>query len=274
MIKRIVLVLVSTLIFSLSYAQNFDLAIENMAKNMAKKLNEKNDLDIAVYPFYNKAKKQTDLSKLISDDFSVYLNQSASHFKIIERSFLEQMMEEHQLNDEGLIDPRTAKEFGMILAADAYITGKTMVLGAHVRLHVFAIDTQTGERIYSDFKKIPLDYDIAEFVGIDLKKRKDKENQYRSEDKECAKLQVGDFCFMNKTKNNLTIKINSITTLRNQSNSRSISVQPNERKCFKNLSANKSYRYTALKSQIFIGEIIPKGEFFVETCKSDVISIR
>ena len=79
---------------------------------------------------------------------------------------------------------------------------------------------------------------------------------------------------MNKTKNNLTIKINSITTLRNQSNSRSISVQPNERKCFKNLSANKSYRYTALKSQIFIGEIIPKGEFFVETCKSDVISIR
>jgi len=255
-----------------SYAQDFDKEIENMAKTMAKELNKKNGLDLAVYPFYNNDKKYTDLSKLISDDFSVYLTKNGTNYKIIERSLLEQMMEEHQLNEEGLIDPRTAKEFGMLIAADAYVTGKTMVLSTYVRLHIFAIDTQTGERIYSDYKKIPLDYDIAEFVGINLKKREYKENQYKSEDKECAKLQMGDFCFLNNTTNSLTVRVHS--GIKSRSNTRSISVQPNERKCFKNLSSNKTYKYTALKSQIFLGEIIPQGEFFVKTCKSDVISIR
>jgi len=272
MIKRNLILLLSFFILALSNAQNFDIEIENMAKTMARELNKKNELDIAVYPFYNKAKKHTDLSRLISDDFSVYLTKNRTNYKIIERSLLEQMMEEHQLNEEGLIDPRTAKEFGMLIAADAYVTGKTMVLSTYIRLHIFAIDTQTGERIYSDYKKIPLDHDIAEFVGIDLRKREDKENLYKSEDKECAKLQVGDFCFFNKTKNSLSVRIQPVTT--SYSKTRSISVQPNEKKCFKNLSSNLSYKYSALKSQIFIGEIIPQGEFFVKTCKSHVISIR
>lgn len=274
MLKRNILLLISTLIFSLSYAQNFDIAIENMAKNMAKKLNKKNDFNVAVYPFYNKAKKQTDLSKLISDDFSVYLNQSAIHFKTIERTFLEQMMEEHQLNEEGLIDPRTAKEFGMLLAADAYITGKTMLMSTYIRLHLFAIDTQTGERIYSDFKKIPLDYDIAEFVGItDLKNRKEKESSYVSSDKNCAQLNVGDFCFNNQTGNRVTVKISENQRLNNFS-PRSISLQPNEKKCFKSIPGNRSYKYIAKKSQIFIGDIIPKGDFFVKACETETINIR
>jgi len=258
-----------------SQGQNFDMALQSLAKSAAYKIGQKSNLNLVVYPFYNQKKQHTDLSRLISDDFSVYLAENKQHFKLYDRSYLEQMMQEHQLNEEGLIDPATAKKFGMLIAADAYITGKVMVFPTYIRLHVFAIDTQTGERIYSGFKKIPIDEDIAEFLGIkDLKRRKSKEELYKSSNSDCARENVGDFCFVNHTRNRLSVTINKLSGGQAvYGTQRKLSLEPNEKKCFKNLEKGSWY-YSARKSQVFIGDIIPKGEFYVKTCQSDYIILR
>ncbi len=258
-----------------SQGQNFDMALQSLAKSAAYKIGQNSNLNLVVYPFYNQKKQHTDLSRLISDDFSVYLAQNKQHFKLYDRSYLEQMMQEHQLNEEGLIDPATAKKFGMLIAADAYITGKIMVFPTYIRLHVFAIDTQTGERIYSGFKKIPIDEDIAEFLGIkDLKRRKSKEELYKSSDSDCAREKIGDFCFINHTRNRLSVSITKINPGQYLHGApRTMSLEPNEKKCFKNLKKG-SYHYRAQKSQIYIGDIIPKGDFYVKTCQSDYIILR
>lgn len=248
-------------------AQTFDNDLEQIAMRMAKKLSIKNNLSIAVYPFYNSKKQKTDLSTLVSEDFTNYLNNYNNKFKIIDRAYLEQMMDEHRLNDEGLINPSTAKQFGMIIAADIYITGKVHLFANTIRLNIVAIDTQTGERICSEYKKLPLDYDIAEFVGIDLKKREDKANQYKSSNENCAQERVGDYCFVNKQRQNLNIKISNIE-LKSYFH-RTITVAPNEKKCFNNLSAKFTYTYIATKDMILIGDRIPKGEFTIKICRSN-----
>jgi len=270
--RTILFFIVSFVTFSGVFAQNFDEELEKMAKSMATKLNTKSNLDVAVYPFYNKDKKQTDLSKLISDDFSVYLDQNSASFKVMERSLLEQMMAEHQLNDEGLIDPRTAKEFGMLIAADAYITGKILIISTYVRLQVFAIDTQTGERIYSDYKKIPLDHDIAEFVGVNLKERMDKVDMYKSSNPDCTGQQVGDYCFVNKLNVPLYVLVSNTGVM--ATFYRNLTIAPNSKACVKNLSANKSYYYQCSKSSVVISDVLYQSEFQVKTCKSDYAIIR
>lgn len=262
------LILVTTSLFS----QNFDTELEQVAKRMAQKLSVKNNMNIAVYPFYNNKKKKTDLSVLVSEDFTNYLNNYNKTFKIIDRAYLEEMMEEHQLNEEGLIDPATAKQFGMIIAADAYITGKVHVFANTIRLNLVAINTQTGERICSEYKKLPLDYDIASFVGIDLKKREDEAAMYKSSNPDCAKEQVGDFCFVNKTNTNLNIRIVNVSPPYHTM--RTISLTPNEKKCITNLAANKTYLYSATKDVIIIGDRTIKGEFTVKTCQSNFILLK
>jgi len=266
--------LISLSLSLLNYSQDFDSALESMAKSMSRYLNGKSDLSIAVYPFYNQKNIHTDLSKLISEDFSVYLNQNNTYYKLIERTYLEQMMEEHHLNAEGLIDPRTAKEFGMIIAADLYITGRAMVFSSYIRLHVFAINTQTGERVYSDFKKVPLDEDIAEFIGImDLKERQEKTATYTSSNPDCKEQNVGDYCFVNKSNKDYIIRISDKTNSYLYNSIRRITVRAFTKKCVKDLTAGKSYKYTANKQEIMIGDMIPQGEFFVGKCKSGLIEI-
>ena len=255
-------------------AQNFDKALELAAKDMAVKLNTKSGIDVAVYPFFNNKKQKTELSNLVTEDFANYLNNYNANFKLIDRAYMEQLMEEHKLNEEGLIDPATAKQFGMIIAADAYITGKVHLFSTNIRLNLVAINTQTGERIASVYKKIPLDYDIAEFVGIDLKQREEQASLYKSSNPDCEEQQVGDMCFINKQRQNLNVKITEINKRYLDRTTRYLSVAPGEKKCFYNLSTKNFYHYTATKDIISIGEPIPKGEFQVKTCKSDYIILR
>jgi len=265
-------ILLFILFTSTLYSQTFDKDLEQVAKRMAAKINVKNNLSVAVYPFYNSKKNKTELSTLVSEDFTNYLNNFNSNFKLIDRAYLEQMMEEHKLNDEGLIDPSTAKQFGMIIAADAYITGKVHLFANTIRVNLVAINTQTGERICSEYKKLPLDYDIAEFVGIDLKKREDKANLYKSSNPDCSSKQVGDFCFINKQRQSLNVRISNVGRM--ASFFRSITIAPGEKKCFNNLSSKITYRYIATKDVITIGDPMPKGEFTIKVCRSNFIILR
>jgi len=263
------------LLFSLivGYAQSFDRELEQTAQTMAKKLNTKQNSNVAVYPFYDKQNLQSDLSQLVSEDFSIYLNQYNTHYKVMDRAYLDQMLAEHQLNEAGLINPETAKQFGMLIAADVYITGKTYVFPTYIRLQVVAIDTETGERLFSDYKRIPMDYDIAEFVGItDFKERKDKEDLYKSSNPKCAEQGVGDYCFINTLNTTMYVRISDVGGL--SSMFRTITIPAKEKACFKNLSTKKSYQYSASKSSIVIDAISHHGEFEVQVCKSNYYTIR
>jgi TolB-like protein len=252
------------------YGQNFDLQLKNLTKRFAAKINEKDSMDIAVYPFYGK-KRITEASRLVYEDFRSYLNQFNKHFKIVDREYMEEMLREHQLNQEGLINPATAKQFGMMIAADAYITGKVFIFNTYLRVRLYLIDTETGESIASEYGKIPLEEDIAVFLGInDLQEKKKEAEQLQNDNPDCANKKLADVCFINRSNKTFNVSISSSYYQESQK----ISLNPGEKKCFENIRAYITYHYLARPRTVFLGDILPKGVFDLTPCSVENIVIR
>jgi len=246
-------------------ADTYESILEKMAAGLASRLQQQGHPAVAVYPFYEKGNKITEFSRVVSEDFAIHLGQHKG-FKIIDRNYLEQMMEEHRLNAEGLIDPRTAKKFGMIIAADYYITGKIHILRYSFRLSVFAINTQTGEQIWARSRYLPLDADLAMLAGIKDWKERSRILQKEQETGQagCEKNQTGDVCFINKRIFVFTVEVFD-------SNGKSwgkFTVQPGDEGCIYDLPAGKVFHYKARKLETFIGERLPEGMFRVVICKT------
>jgi TolB-like protein len=225
-------------------SQNFDAEIEKSAKEMSVKLNQYGKLNVAVYPFYPSKKELNELSLLISEELSIYLLKHKTNFKLIDRSYLDQMLQEHKLNSEGLIDPATAKRFGMIIAADFYITGKVYVIDDIVRIQLHAINTETGERLYSDFAKFTLDKTIAEIAGIkNYKEVKDESELHRSHNSKCNEQKVGDYCFVNNSNKHALVYLEKMGNAYMFFGAEELRISPGEKECFMNLEEGYKYEY-------------------------------
>jgi len=246
--------------------------IRETARKTAEKLNRTGGITVAVYPFYDQNHRYSDLSKYVSEDFSVFLNHYRQNFKIIDRSYLEQMLEEHQLNAEGLIDPRTAKRFGMIIAADYYITGKITLFEYSFQLTVHVINTETGERLYSDVVIIPLDRNLAILAGIHDWDQRQREQVQRDEKQKCVVNRTGHVCFVNRTGQRYRIQYQDRDAY--YGDTRYLSLAPHSRNCIFDLPAGHLIQYKALKSQIFIGDIVPSGVVAVKVCRTVEVPIE
>jgi len=265
-----ILSIVLSPLYSLNASVPYKQALEEMAEELAETLRQQNHPAVAVYPFYESGKHITEFSRVVSEDFSIALGEFKG-FKIFEREYLEQMMKEHRLNAEGLIDPRTAKRFGMLIAADYYITGKINILNYSFRLSIFAINTETGERIFGRSRIIPLNADLAVLAGIkDWKERfKMHQDEQAAGREDCEKRQTGDVCFINHRHETYEVQLyDSSHRLIGK-----ITVEPHSEACMYDLPAGKRYYYKALKSQIFIGDKIPKGQFRVVICATRRVGI-
>jgi len=249
-----------SIFISLSLAAQYDIyqkKLDRLAQETAIALKRYGHPAVAVYPFYQTPGKITDASRIISEDFSIALDKYRERFKIIDRSYMEQMMEEHQLNAEGLIDPRTAKKFGMIIAADYYITGTITLFKRALRISVFAINTETGERIYSGVTLVPLSAELSTLLGIS-----DWETL-----PPCEKHYTGTACFINRSNMAFRVKVRS-----NDGNHYDISIAPGGKNCLENLPADRTYRYEGIKAQVFIGDVMPEGQFYLRKCEE--VNIR
>ena len=269
--KKIWFLLTFSFVLTAHGAIPYRQALSEMAGEMAAVLARKGKPAVAVYPFYESGNRITEFSRVVSEDFSIVLGKHRG-FRIIDRAYLEQMLEEHRLNAEGLIDPRTAKRFGMIIAADYYITGQIHILRYSFRLSVMAINTQTGERIFADSRIIALDADLATLAGIKDWKRRDEErsNEEAAGQNDCMERQTGHVCFINRT--GTTYRITVFGT-KDHSVYGEIRVAPGRRACMYDLPGGKTYRYQGMKSQVFIGDILPKGQFRIVTCRTLMLDL-
>jgi hypothetical protein len=118
----------------------------------------------------------------------------------MDRETIENYLSEHQLNSEGLIDKDTAKKFGKLIAADAYVSGKVYIFGSVIYLTIKLTNTETGEVISFSSEKAAIDYDMAQFLEIkNWKEKKQQANLNKSQNPNCNTLNVGDYCFYNNT---------------------------------------------------------------------------
>ncbi|GGG14008.1 hypothetical protein GCM10011344_13310 [Dokdonia pacifica] len=270
-----ILLLTTIIFYHFSYttkAQDFDTEVGKAVATIAQQLNKKKNIQVAIYPFKFLKNNEEGLAEYITDEFWEGLPQKAISYEVMDRATFEEYFQEHQLKSEGLIDPTTEKQFGMLIAADAYVTGKVYVFNSIIRLKIKVTDTQTGKIIATGSQKLPITYDMAQYLNLEGWEEKKKEiEKNKSENPNCDKENVGDVCFQNNTKNFYYIEIIDQGTLPTIIST--ISVNIGEYGCFKNLPL-KGFHYRVSKDKYGVSNNNKLGSFHIKECESKVITIN
>lgn len=278
-------------------AQDFDAQLEELAQNIATKLDGKGKKKVAVWGFVTESGERTALGNYLTEDFSVYVTNFGDNFEIIDRNHLDMLLKEHQLNSEGYIDETTAKELGKIVAVDAIITGTFTVLTTSVKVRAKVLDTETALQFAASMSNLPLDENVASYLGISVNGgnttnkgfnrplgSNETMNNPDTVDSKCSEEDFGDFCFLNSKTEKVAIKIrdtkNRLTT---------IFLESGESKCIYSLKSGvveyDIVTWPVLQKELEgnIGKIgfasstkysFDRGQLKVETCKSKTYTIK
>lgn len=162
--KKAILLLIIMLPFY-AISQNYDDKLEEIAKNVAQTLNEKQVAKVAVWKFISNKQGNEEFSNYITEDFSIYLANHAKNFGIIDRLHLKSILKEHRLNAQGYIDENTAKQLGKIIAADAVIVGSYSVSNSEIRVRVKVLDTETALQWAGTMGNLQMTNEAARMLG-------------------------------------------------------------------------------------------------------------
>jgi len=271
-----ILFFTSLFFISLVHSQTLEDKLESITTKIAKNLKKKKNYNIAVYPFTSLKSKESDLSLHIFGELHTALKAKEYNFSVMDRASLENYLAEHEWNSESLIDKKTAKQFGKLIAADAYASVKVYLFGSVINLTIKLTDTETEEIISYASEKMQIDNDMDQFLEIkNWEEKKEKANMNKSQNTNCASLNIRNYCFLNNTGISSEVSIKS-TNNNNNRISKKLVLPINTKTCFKDLAAG-SYTYTVYRlDRVNIAgqsNIISQGNFTVEKCSSQVQKI-
>jgi TolB-like protein len=199
---------------------DYDKAMFDIAEQVAQRINNKNRKNIAVWYFHNSFGKKDSLGDYVGRDFSVHFTNVNSNLNILDRDHLDQIVREQNLQEEGFIDPATAKRINMLTGADAIVTGTIDVSLHRLRLRIKIIDAESGAQLSALIGYIPIDDHIRYILhesGINKQKNINEQdtrletnetyNSAETTDSECGENKTGDYCFDNKSSQSYMIRI-------------------------------------------------------------------
>ena len=82
--------------------------------------------------------------------------------KVVERSMIDKVLQELNLNMTGLIDAENAKEAGKMIAADAILCGTVTEIGIYFDINLRIIDVENGKILSSGIAEIKKDVFVQE----------------------------------------------------------------------------------------------------------------
>ncbi len=94
--------------------------------------------------FLQRSSRSEPLGRMVSE----FLTTSAANtgaFSIVERSLLNKVMKELELEQSGLVEESQAREIGRMVGADAVLTGSVSKLGSSMRIDARLINVETGK---------------------------------------------------------------------------------------------------------------------------------
>ncbi|MFA6434639.1 MAG: CsgG/HfaB family protein [Elusimicrobiales bacterium] len=113
---------------------------------------------IAVMPFSSETGKKTRSSAIVTERLTSEIA-SDPGVEVIERSRLDQILSEQNIQSQGAIDPVTVRKIGNILGAEALVTGSVIELDdKSVEINARLVDTQNGRILKAVNKKLDRDW--------------------------------------------------------------------------------------------------------------------
>lgn len=169
---KVILILKRKVIFSFillipltNIAQNFDYQLENMAIELAEKINSHSKTKIALWGFYPDGDEKNILGDFLTEDFAIYLANHAETFAVVDRMHLKVLLKEHRLQSDGYIDEKTTKQLGKFIAADAVVVGTYSVLKSEIKIRLKVLDTENALQIGGVIKTLQMTDNIARLLG-------------------------------------------------------------------------------------------------------------
>ena len=112
---------------------------------LAKLIQEKGYLSLAVLNFLNSDGRVSELGKQFMDESITYLSNMNPAVKVVERQQINQLMHELDLHASGYINEKTAVGLGEMVGADAVVIGTlTKRTNASIVINIRTVDIRTG----------------------------------------------------------------------------------------------------------------------------------
>jgi TolB-like protein len=107
----------------------------------------------------------TEYGRFLAEEFSVALAANPTGFKVIDRTNIKTILQEHKLASTGIIDPQTARKLGEITGVQALVTGTVTPFGDDLRISVKVLDAETAEIIRGLSADMPRNKAIDELLA-------------------------------------------------------------------------------------------------------------
>lgn len=141
--------------------------VQDLATQIASKVQEQQKQKIAVLPFRELDGQATVLGTYLAEDLVTHLFNLGS-FDIVERTMLDRLLGEVKLGQSGLIDPETAREVGKIAGVDAVVTGTITDLQSYVAVNCRLIDAERGHVFAAAQVRIAKDDDVRKILDLPM----------------------------------------------------------------------------------------------------------
>lgn len=120
-------------------------SLEPAAKDLVRQIDGIQELALAVVDFTDLRGDVLELGRFLAEELSVVLVRDGSAHRVITRTRLNALLQEHKLTPTGLINPEDAKKLGRISGVDVLVTGTITPLDETVKIFLQALDTETGD---------------------------------------------------------------------------------------------------------------------------------
>ena len=143
---------------------DLDLKLTDLTKQIINSLTETRKSRIAIIEFSDLEGNITQFGKYLSEELITRLFRTG-RFKVVERQFLNKIIEEHKLSYTHFFDEESVKEIGKLLGVDAIASGSVIDLGDSVKVNARLIATQTGSIFAVASVEIVKDKRVADMIA-------------------------------------------------------------------------------------------------------------
>ncbi len=126
------------------YQPTLEDQLDELTAQIILSLSQEKKSKIAIIEFPDLQGNITQFGRFLAEELITRLYLTGK-FEVIERQLLNQVMQEHRLMLEGIIDENSAKELGRILGVDAICSGSVADLVSSVKVNARMISAETGK---------------------------------------------------------------------------------------------------------------------------------
>jgi len=143
---------------------DLDLKLTDLTNQIINSLTETRRSRIAIIEFSDLDENITEFGKYLSEELITRLFRTRK-FEVVERQFLNKIIQEHKLAYTHFFDEESIKEIGKLLGVDAIASGSVTDLGRTVKVNARLIATETGSIFAVAAVEILKDERIAKMIG-------------------------------------------------------------------------------------------------------------